>query len=317
MPCQRRRRAALVTFTLVAGISAPAFAQAPATGPLILHVPSSARTAALANAWVAGRDQDVIFHNPAQLIGTRSGVDLSITRLGPASSMTSISSVFAAGKWSATFGWGAQLLGFNGNAATGYPFSPDILLADGPRNGTDALLAAGGAIVFKGFRVGATVKFVSEMAIAAPAALLPVRVNQHRLLADVGVARNLFGGAAALAVQNIGGDSTRDGTRLIVPRQIALGWSRTRQAGPLDLALFTQVSRRKGWTTPAAGLEVGYSWLEGYAATFRIGARRAETDAEKPLSLGAALSADRLTLEYAVRFFDGGRTANGVTIRWR
>jgi hypothetical protein len=64
-------------------------------------------------------------------------------------------------------------------------------------------------------------------------------------------------------------------------------------------------------------LEVGYSWLEGYAATFRIGARRAETDAEKPLSLGAAFSADRLTLEYAVRFFDGGRTANGVTIRWR
>ena len=57
----------------------PAFAQAPPTGPLVLHIPSSARTAALANAWVAGRDQDVIFHNPAQLIGARSGFDLSLS----------------------------------------------------------------------------------------------------------------------------------------------------------------------------------------------------------------------------------------------
>jgi len=39
--------------------------------------------------------------------------------------------------------------------------------------------------------------------------------------------------------------------------------------------------------------------------------------AEKPLALGAALTVDRLTVEYAVRFFDGGRSANGVTLRWR
>ncbi len=294
-----------------------AFAQAPPTGPVILHVPASARTAALANAWVAGRDRDVIFHNPAQLIGTRGEFDLSITRLGPASKMMSVGSVFAAGPRSLTFGWGAQILGFNAEAAAGYPYSPDILLAGGSRNGTSALFTAGAAIVFKGLQIGVAGKYVSDIAATPAAVLNPRVVNQHRVLADVGVARNLFGGDAAIAVQNIGGDSTRDGTRLVLPRRVAVGWSRTRQAGPLDLALFSQVSFRKGWTTPAAGLEVGYSWIDGYTVIFRVGAKRAETAAEQPISLGAGLTADRLTVEYAVRFFDGGRTANGVTIRWR
>ena len=38
-----------------------AFAQAPLTAPLVLTQPPSARVTALAGAWVAGRDQDVIF----------------------------------------------------------------------------------------------------------------------------------------------------------------------------------------------------------------------------------------------------------------
>jgi len=293
-----------------------AFAQAPPTGPLVLHIPSSARTAALANAWVAGRDQDVIFHNPAQLIGARSGVDLSLARLGPASTMVSLGSIYTGGKWSATFGWGAQLVGFNGDAAR-YPYSPDVTQAEGHRSGTSALFTVGGAIVVKGFRVGAALKYVSDIASPAPTVLLPVRINQHMLLADVGVARNLFGGAAALAFQNIGRHSRDGGVTLPVPRQLALGWSMVRGAGPLDLGVFTQVAHRKGWTAPAAGVELGYSWIEGYSVMFRGGVRRPETDTEKPVSLGAAFTMDRLTVEYALRLFDGGRSANGVTLRWR
>ena len=56
-----------------------AYAQTPA-GPLLLLVPATPRTAALGNAWVAGRDQDVLFYNPAQLIGARQGLDVSIDR---------------------------------------------------------------------------------------------------------------------------------------------------------------------------------------------------------------------------------------------
>jgi len=292
------------------------WAQAPPTGPLVLHVPTSARTAALGNAWVAGRDLDVIFHNPAQIIGTRSTIDLSVARLGPASTMLSAGSIYAAGKWSLTFGWGAQVVGVNADTAR-YPFSPDVTLAAGTRSGTSTLLTAGGAIVYKKFRVGAAVKYVSDMASTASAVLLPVRVNQHLLLADVGVARNLFGGAAAIAFQNLGRDSRDGGVLLRVPRQVAIGWSTTKVAGPLDLALFTQVTTRRHWTTPAAGIEAGYSWIEGYTVTLRAGVRRPETPAEKPIALGAALTADRLTVEYALRLFDGGRSASGVTLRWR
>lgn len=294
-----------------------AYAQAPPTGPLVLHVPTSARTAALANAWVAGRDLDVIFHNPAQLIGARSGFDISLARLGPASKMVSMGSIYAAGKWSATFGWGAQIVGFNADAASSYPYSPDLTLADGDRSGTSALVTAGGAIVIKGFRVGASAKYVTDIVATSPAVLNPVRINQHRLLVDVGVARNLFGGAAAIAFQNLGSHSRDGGVLLRVPRQVALGWSMTKVAGPLDLGIFTQVAARQDWVAPAAGVEVGYSWIEGYGMTFRVGGRRPETDAEKPLSLGAAFTIDRLTVEYALRLFDGGKSANGVTLRWR
>lgn len=305
-----------MAFAIGALTVSPAFAQAPPTGPLVLHVPASARTAALGNAWVAGRDQDVVFHNPAQLIGTRPGVDVSVTRLGSASTMTSIGSVFAAGKWSLTFGWGAQLLGFNADAATRYPYSPDLLRAEGSRSGNSALVTVGAAILVKKFRIGVAGKYASDLA-ASSATLLPVRANQNVLLADVGVARNLFGGAAALAVQNIGRHSHDNGGYLPLPRQIALGWSTVKQAGPFDVGLFTQVTGRKRWVAPAAGVEVGYSWIEGYTVVLRAGARRPETSAEKPVALGAAFTVDRLTVEYAVRFFDGGRSANGVTLRWR
>ena len=315
----RGLRVALVLFAAIGWwplTTSPAFAQAPPTGPLVLHIPTSARTAALGNAWVAGRDLDVIFHNPAQIIGTRSTIDLSVARLGPASTMLSAGSIYAAGKWSLTLGWGAQMVGVNADAAR-YPFSPDVTLASGSRSGTSALLTAGAAMVFKKFRVGAAVKYVSDMASTAPAVLLPVRVNQHLLLADVGVARNLFGGAAALAFQNLGRDSRDAGVLLRVPRQVALGWSTTKVAGPLDLAVFTQVTARRDWMAPAAGIEAGYSWIEGYTVTLRAGVRRPETHAEKPVALGAALTADRLTVEYALRLFDGGRSASGVTLRWR
>ncbi len=298
-------------------VTVPAYAQAPPTGPLVLHIPSSARTAALANAWVAGRDLDVVFHNPAQLIGARSGFDLSLARLGPASKMVSMASIYAAGKWSATFGWGAQIVGFNADAASSYPYSEELTLASGSRTGTSALVTAGGAIVFKGFRVGAAAKYVTDIVSTAPNVLNPTRVNQHLLLADVGVARNLFGGAAAIAFQNVGRHSRDAGVYLPIPRQVALGWSTSRGAGPLDLSLFSQVTVRKGWTSPALGLEAGYSWIEGVNVTLRAGVKRPETEAEKPLSLGAAFTLDRLTVEYAVRLFDGGRSANGVTLRWR
>jgi hypothetical protein len=308
---------AAIVIVLLTAFASSAFAQAPETGPLILVVPASARTAALGNAWVAGRDRDVIFYNPAQLIDRQEEFDLSLTRLGPASIMMSAGSIFAAGKWNLTLGWGAQVLGFNADAASSYPYSPDLLQADGSRAGTDTLLTVGGAIEVKGFRVGAAGKYVSEIASPTAAAPDTPAPNHQMVLVDIGIARDLFGGVGAIAFQNLGRDSEDNGTVVPVGRQVAFGWSRPKQAGPLDLAIFTQATVRQGWWSPSGGLEMGYSWIDGYNVALRVGGRRTETDAERPISLGGAFTADRLTVEYAVRFFDQGRTANGVTVRWR
>jgi hypothetical protein len=297
----------------------------------VLHLPSSARTTALGDAWVAGRDQDVVFYNPAQLIGARPGLDLSMKRYGPAGSMGSITSIYAAGKLSLTLGWGAQLVNFRADAGAPYPYSPDTLLGNEPSSGSSSLMVVGGAVIYKGFRLGASGKYASDHG----------PLGQHAFLADFGVARNILGGVAAASVQNIGRRSLtfedddeededgkgglRDlGRRAIeddepptIPRQVLAGWSTLKPVGPFDVGVFGQVTFRSGWTAPGAGVELAYSWIEGYTVTIRAGAHRPEFDAEKPFALGAAVTVDRLTVEYAVQFFDGGRSANGVTIRWR
>jgi hypothetical protein len=278
---------------------------APLPGPVVLLLPPSARTAALGQAWVAGRDHDVIFYNPAQLVGNSTGgIDLSLIRYGPSSTLKSIASTYAGGRWSFTLGWGVQLVDFD-RGSSSYPRDVSVLLADAPSTGTSSLLAVGGAVVVKGFRAGASGKYVSEP-------------GRHALLADVGVARNQLGGVLAFSLQNLGGGSADDDEAdADVPTQYSYGYSVTRPVKAIDLGLFAQMTHRSGWASPAGGLEIGYSWIEGYTVALRAGIRRPERDVQRPMTLGAAVTGDRLTLEYAVQFFEGGRTANGVTIRWR
>jgi hypothetical protein len=268
-------------------IPASALAQAPPTAPLVLTTPATARAAALGGAWVASRDQDVIFVNPAQLIGARSDFALSLARFGPAASGGSLSSAYAAGKWSFTLGWGVQFMNFTDSQS--------------------AVASVGGAIVYKGLRIGAAGKYAADRS----------SVNRRAWLVDLGVGRALLGGTAALAFQNLGKSALTDLPSAHIPRQVALGWSTSRPAGPLDLSMFTQLAARKDFVSPAAGIEAGYSWIEGYSVTLRAGLRRPESDTERPLSLGAALTGDRLTLEYALRMYDNSRRAHLVTFRWR
>jgi hypothetical protein len=280
--------------------------QAPALpGPLLLQLPSSARTAALAGAWVAGRDHDVIFHNPAQLVGNvRPGVDLSLMRYGPASTSKSLASSVALGKWSLTLGWGVQLIDL-APEGTAYPRTVGVLLRDTSSTNTSALMAVGGAVLIKGFRAGITGKYVSEL-------------DRHALLADLGVARNQLGGVLAFSVQNLGGGSRDDEeANADIPTQFTYGYSIARPVKVLDVGLYTQMMHRRGAALPAAGVEVGYSWIEGYIVGLRAGVRRPERGGQHPATLGAAITVDRVSVEYAMQFFEGGRTANGVTVRWK
>jgi hypothetical protein len=258
--------------------------------PVVLQIPVSARVAALGNAWVAGRDQDVVFSNPAQLVGARPDLGLSLAHLGPERTMGALSSVYAAGKLSFTLGWGA------------------VLLEHGDANNPSALGVVGGAVTYKGFRAGASGKYLSDNQSAS---------TRHAWLSDIGIARNLFGGAVAASLQNVGFGEVNGTAGATIPKRVAVGWSAVKQAGPLDLGLFTQIAMRKDHTSPAAGIEIGYGWIEGYLITFRAGARRTELADEHRGSVGAALTADRLTIEYALQGFDEGNRAQLVTMRWR
>jgi hypothetical protein len=310
-----KSRSIIVSLLMAGAAISPAYAQAPETGPLALRVPASTRATALGNAWVAGRDADVIFYNPAQLIGVRPEFNFSLGKHGGAGTTASLASVYAAGPWSMTFGWGVQFLDFTHNPFDPYPYPPDVLLTHGTVGGQSMLATVGGAIVVKGLRIGVAGKYTSDRVVTS--GFLTSAADPHALLADIGVAHNLVGGVGALSVQNIGHEPSGETPAVKLPRQVLLGWSTTRPAGPLDLGIFSQVTIRDGWTSPGGGLEAGYSWIEGYAVTVRVGARRPETTSESPVAIGAAFSADHLTVEYALQFFDGGRYANRISVRWR
>jgi hypothetical protein len=279
-----------VLFTLLVCLTpVGALAQTPDV-PFVLGAPASARVAALGSAWVAGRDQDVVFSNPAQLVGVRTDFSLSVAHLGPDRTMGSLTSAYAAGKLSFTLGWGG------------------VILAQGDADAPSALGVVAGAVTYRGFRAGVSGKYVSDHQAAA---------DRRALLCDIGVARNVLGGVAGAALQNVGLGEAGGTAGATIPKQFAIGWSATRQAGPLDVGLFTQVTTRKDRTSPAAGVEVGYSWLEGYLVTLRAGARRTELIDQRAGSVGAGFTADRLTIEYALQGFDEGHRAHRVTIRWR
>lgn len=300
-------RRLLYIWLILAGAPALARAQAPPAALLVLQVPPSARPASLAGSWVTGRDSDVLFYNPAQLIGARSGFNFSFTQHGPASRSASIGSISSGGKWSLTLGWGAQFLTFEAPDAAAYPFTPDVLIAGSSSNAFSAQLGVGGAIVYKNIRIGATGKYATDRFASTGA---------HAFLVDVGAARNLFGGVVAGSVQNLG-RGFANGAHVDVPRQVLAGYSISRPVGEFDLALFTQVTFRKDWTSPAAGVDLGYSWIEGYSVAVRAGVMRPLTDSQKPFTIGGALTADRLTIEYGVQFFDAGRRSQTVTVRWQ
>jgi hypothetical protein len=316
----RHLLSAVVALSLVSGAG---LAQAPETGPLLLRLPSSARAAALGNAWVAGRDEDVVFHNPAQLVGLRPSFNVSLARFAPGASSVSFASAYAGGPWSLTVGWGVQALVYSARIDARYPFAPDELTVGGQVEGTGALATVGAAIVLKGFRVGLAGKYATDQ-VAVPLqslALLdhptPDEGGHGAFFLDAGLARNLLSGVAAVAVQNIGSGQRISGRTLDSPLQTAIGWSTGRPMGELDVGIAGQVTLRGDWVSPAGGIEAGYAWIDGFSAALRLGVRRPDTDAERPLNIGASFTGDRLTLDYALQMFDGGSNVHRVTVRWR
>jgi hypothetical protein len=294
----------------------PAGGQATGTAPLALNLPVSTRAAALGNAWVTGRDDDVLFYNPAQLVGSRGGFNTTVARYGSSATLGALTSSFTGGPL--TLGWGVQAVTYSTPASTPYPFTPGVLMNAGSVDAFALVAAVGGAMTFKGFKIGVAGKYAEDRLSSQVGVVGAAGYREHgTFLGDVGVSHPLVGGVAGLAVQNIGRGWTDGSQKVDVPLQGSLGWSIAQQAGQLDLGFATQLTARKGWLSPGGGVELGYGWIEGYSAALRAGVRRPESNSERPFGLGGTFNADRLTLDYAMQFLDGMRTAHRLTVRWR
>ena len=102
-----RARPALLALSLL--VPAAVGAQASGFGPIVLHLPASARAIGFANAYVGVRDPESVFYNPAQL-GVRPGVALSAERYGSVATAGAVASTYVFGPIG--FGVGAQFLDF-------------------------------------------------------------------------------------------------------------------------------------------------------------------------------------------------------------
>ena len=274
------------------------------------NLPTSASTRALAmgDANTAGRDDDVIFYGPAQLAIAR-GTSVAAGRYDAhLSNVTAASTVRLA---SGGVGIGAQVTtGRNAPACAA------------PENFARSLIAVGAAQTYKRFRVGVTGKYVSRQ-------LGDDRASH--LLADVGVARDVSvidntSLAVALAVQNIGASAV-DATELQSPLRGALGLAIGGPVKALDVVLAAQLALeqngeesilRHGRGLAGGGVELGYSWLDGYSVSLRAGARTPPplTDLRR-FTAGAGLVLDRLAIDYAAEELVGTRFSHRLGVRLR
>ena len=308
----------LPRFLTTLALAVPISAHAQNAGPLALLLPASARSASLGNAWVAGRDEFAIFSNPAQINATNGfGVNLAIF----GDDGRGFSAASAATMGPMTYGWGVQVVDFSApRAATGYPLAPAVVAGSGDADQISMVALAAGEMVWKGFRIGLAGKYAEDIVPreASTSSLLVLPSRGSAFLADIGTSHPLWTGVAGLSLQNIGHPYVMRGKRVSVPTQLALGWTVNKSWGGFDYGYATQVTaRRDGWVSPAGGMEINWSWIEGINLAARVGARRTETDDEKPVGAGFSFTADRLVLDYGATFYTGNEMAHRLTVRWR
>ena len=284
-----------------------------------LPLPTSASTRGLAmgNANLAGRDDDVIFYGPAQLAVAR-GTSVAAERYfdGLAGGTVATTSRLATGG----IGVGAQIVeGKNSDACLQQP-TPGQFLRVQTISRTQAVVGA--AQTYKRYRVGVAAKYATEQTD---------NLRQSMFLADVGVSHDYSLGdfvplTVALAVQSTGGNPT-DAFVLGAPRTASLGVATGGPLGPFDLALAiqagvehtgTDLSDVRNRPMVRGGLEVGYTWLDGYSVALRAGERTASWwDLTRHTTFGAGLVLDRFAFDYAAEHLTGSRFGNRFGIRLR
>lgn len=304
---------------LGAALAAPraATAQADVSYPaVLLRLPASTRALGMGNVGIVGRDDDVLFYNPAQLAIAR-GMSVSAEQFSSSAHDGALSSVTRF--YNGGIAVGATVAEFTSGAGV-YPVDRPAFNDGGPTAGTDASLVVGVGQVFWKTRMGLAAKYIDER----------IGDTQNgRGALDAGLARDFFGYQFGLAVQNIGSafepvlpflaNSFETNVRASneLPFRATFGAGHGWQAGPVDLAATAALSSlRNGFLTPAGGAEMNYSWLDGYTIALRAGARRPERG-EGPLTAGAGFTMDRLSIDYALDSSIDGRIAHRIGLRIR
>jgi len=304
--------------------------------PLILLLPSGPRTLAVGNTGVGGRDDDVIFFNPAQLVIAR-GFSGSIERYSATSAGGTLSAVTRFNTGGIAIGM--QMVDYEAPLAA-FPPSRGTMLEPGSGRSLSGSVAAGTSLeavvgvgqVIKGVRVGLAGKYVEDNAPA---------LRLSRGAVDAGVSKDFLGPYTfALAVQNIGASTTipcivastpAAGTCIVtpgfpqppqftsvrLPLRTTFGVQTQRPVGQLDLMATASIwMLRADWVGGSGGAELGYSWLDGYSVALRAGAR-STLPGEAAFTGGAGFTMDRLSIDYAVEALTGSRWGQRIGLRVR
>jgi hypothetical protein len=291
---------ALVQPLIGASFCSSLFAAVVAAQCVEVPLPTSASTRGLAmgNANLAGRDDDVLFYGPAQLAVAR-GTSVAAERYvdGLASGTAATTSRLASGG----IGVGAQIVeGKNSASCLQQLALPNGLPAAQTISLTQAIVGA--AQTYKRIHFGLAAKYATETADDQ---------RLSRFLVDVGVSHDFTLGdfvplTAAFAVQSIGGNPT-DAFVLGTPRTASIGLSTGAPLGAFDVAVMAQ-----------AGVELGYTWLDGYTIAVRAGERTASAfELTQHTTFGLGLVLDRFAFDYAFEHLAGPYVGNRFGIRLR
>ena len=284
-------------------------AQAGGFGPVVLQLPASARAVGFGNAYVAVREAEALFYNPAN-VGGRNLIAVSAERYGDEAVDGAFATSYAFGP--AGVGIGAKLLDYR----VALPRYPDLapngarLTESGPYQASSFTAAVGFSMPFKGIRWGTALKLAQD------------RVETARdgvLLVDVGAAREIGPVSLGASIQNLGSSPRMLGTSAALPTRATVGFSGAGlPVGPLDFAASGALSvRRGGRITPAGGGELSYVPIDGIVFAARVGARRPEVSAELPVTMGASFSFDRFTVDYGFEPYHGPGDGHRVGLRVR
>jgi hypothetical protein len=303
------KRLLLIVATAV--VANNAAAQTTKYGPLAFRLPASTRMLGVADIGVIGRDDDVLFYNPAQLMVAR-GTSASVERMNEHTVGGTMSTVLRLGP--GAIGIGVNYLEYLAEYAV-YPVTrADILRSPASYpSATSTLASIGYAQTYKGVRLGLSANYGAD------------QIGFERYYtgaADVGAAKDFGRFTTALSLQHLapayGGVSAYGGSDAGPPMEATLGESWAGPAGPLDLVGVAAVTGLRGaHVSPAIGGEASWSWLSGFSVAWRAGVRYPTNVDDAKYTAGFGFTADRTTFDLAAEVLPNDKVGYRLGIRVR